>query len=246
MHTRSDARTRSGRFPRSLGVLGGLGPRATALALDRVVDAAHRRGARDNHEFPRVVVTSCPAHDVFASDEHREATRRGLVHEAEGLRASGAEVLVVACNAVHAFLDDLRGVGGEWVSLVDVGCASVRAAGVKEVALLGTRVASRWRVYHPALERLGVRVREPGAEAQRALDRTIGALLGGRPEASLRRVVEDVARDLVDAGADGVVLACTELSLLVPLTSSAPVFDPLALAIEDAVGRCAQPEVVAP
>lgn len=225
----------SSRFARTLGLLGGVGPRATVAALSRVLDAAHARGARRNEDFPRVVSVFSPMTDATAPDGILDSLREPVRDEARRLRASGADVLLLACNSLHAHLDVLRADGGEWVSLVDVACDAAVAAGARRVAVLGTRATSRHDLYGKALAVRGCELASLDDSGQRALDPVIERLIAASPTTEDRQLVERLVLRARDEGADAVVLGCTELSTI---TTTVAAIDALSLAIEVALDRC--------
>ncbi|SPF07041.1 aspartate/glutamate racemase family protein [Streptomyces sp. MA5143a] len=199
---------------RKIGLLGGMSWPSTITyyrELNRRT-AAVLGGSHSAH----LIVWSADYHFVEQAQlqgDWQEAGR--LVGEAAAaLEAAGAEFLAMACNTMHAVSDAIpRYSSLPFVSLVD---ATVDALdGRSRVALLGTSTTTSMPAFADAFATGGIEVVDLGAEAQRELDRIIySELCLGHvvPESGqwLRRLGEDATA----RGAEAVILACTELNLL--------------------------------
>ncbi|HEU4534473.1 MAG TPA: hypothetical protein VFS00_10160, partial [Polyangiaceae bacterium] len=100
-----------------------MGPFAGSALLAGVLRAAREgHGARENHEFPRVLLASASVRSLVAGEGATEAVIESVSAEGAWLRSAGAEVLALACVTMHAHLDRIVAAsgGGEWVSLVSL------------------------------------------------------------------------------------------------------------------------------
>jgi aspartate racemase len=217
-------------FARSIGIIGGMGPFAGAALLERVLRVAHVvHGARENHEYPRVLHASLPARSLVADTAGAAEVVERVRAEAALLRAAGAEVLAVACLTMHAYLHRIAAGGGEWVSLVEVGVAETTAGGAGAPLVLASPSTVRSGLFTAALEARGLRpVRTTPAE-DGELERVIHALVAGADVAAVAPAVERITRAGRARGADAVLLGCTELS---PFAGALPLpaVDPLVAA----------------
>jgi aspartate racemase len=167
-----------------------------------------------------------------------------LADAARALEAAGADFVVVCTNTMHKVADAIEAaVGIPLLHIADPTAAAIRAAGLDTVGLLGTRFTMEQDFYVGRLEgRHGLTVLTPPADDREVVHRVIyDELVLGRTlepsRAAFRRVIED----LVARGAQGVILGCTEISLLVgPEDASVPLFDTTAIhataAAERAIG----------
>jgi len=151
------------------------------------------------------------------------------VATAQRLVRAGAEVLVMPCNSAHAFLDAIR--GAVPVPVLDImeevafAAAALRPA-PKAAGLLATAGTVRQRLYHVALGRRGIAVLAPEPNEQRGVSEAIDAVKRGDVGPGVRARARAMAEALVRAGADAIVLGCTEFPLV--LTSedvAVPVLD---------------------
>ena len=173
-----------------------------------------------------------------------EAAGELLAGAARALEAAGADFVVVCTNTMHKVADAIEAaVGIPLLHIADPTAAAIHAAGIDTIGLLGTRFTMEQDFYVGRLEgRHGLTVLTPPAADRELVHRVIyDELVLGRilepSRAEFRRVIED----LVARGAQGVVLGCTEISLLVgPDDANVPLFDTTAIhataAAERAVG----------
>ncbi len=167
-----------------------------------------------------------------------------LAGVARQLEAAGAELLVLCTNTMHKVADQVEAaVSVPLVHLADATAAAVRRAGLTTVGLLGTAFTMEEDFYRQRLAGHGLVVLVPPAPDRAEVHRIIyeELCLGAIKEAS-RQVYRDVIARLAQAGAEGVVLGCTEIELLVgPEDSPVPVFPTTALHVEAAVDRSLAP-----
>lgn len=208
----------------TVGVLGGMGPLATVRFHELLVRACiERHGAKADTDFPEVLVASArvPGFDAYGTKDARVADA-ALTDAAGRLVAAGADFIAMPCNTMHARLPALEASAGvPMLDMVRETACAVRRAGARSAFVLATRTTMDEGLYQTALEAEGIRaiVPEPDAQ-QRVMD-----LITNLETANAGRVEWDALRALADeavqAGADALVLGCTELSLI-PLLGPLP------------------------
>ena len=164
---------------------------------------------------------------------------RILVEASSAVKQAGADFLVICTNTMHKVAD----VVAEKASLpllhiVDVTGNAIRERGLHRIGLLGTLFVMKEPFYQERLrKRFGIEVLVPGEDDMATIHRIIyDELCAGRIEDSSRRTCADIISRLVGRGAEGIVLGCTELPLLIrPSDTDVPVFDTAWLHAEAAV-----------
>ncbi|MGY1708566.1 aspartate/glutamate racemase family protein [Geodermatophilus sp. SYSU D00758] len=223
---------------RVIGMLGGMSWESTAeyyrLANELVRD---RLGGLHS---ARLVLSSVDFAEVEQLQVAGDWDRAGrlLAGEATRLEAAGAELLVLCTNTMHRVADQVQAaVGIPLLHLADATAAAVHAASLSTVGLLGTAFTMEQAFYRDRLTRHGLRVLVPGADDRAAVHRVVyEELCLGIVREESRRVYRQVIDRLVAAGAEGVVLGCTEIELLVGAGDSpVPVFPTTRLHVEAAV-----------
>jgi amino-acid racemase len=162
-----------------------------------------------------------------------------LAAEARGLEAAGAELLVLCTNTMHKVADTIAdAIEIPFVHIADTTAHAVRAAGLDTVGLLATGYTMEQDFYVGRLRDVhGLEVLVPGEADRRIVHDVIyGELCVGVVEDASREQYRRIMRSLADRGAQGILLGCTEIDLLVgPADSPVPVFDTTRLHAERAV-----------
>lgn len=219
---------------RTVGVLGGMGPRATADFFQKLVDLTP--ASRDQDHL-RVVVDSNPQIPdrsqciLYGGEDPTPA----LVATARNLERAGADFLVIPCNTAHHFLDSIR--RSVRIPVLDITeVVARRAARFSRVGLLATRATVVAELYQKALSRHGCQVVVPSPSRQGLVDRAIFAVKAGELTARVRGWVREAGQELLERQVEALVLGCTEIPLVVDAGEwPVPVLDSTALLAEAAV-----------
>ena len=229
---------------KTIGLIGGMSWESSAHYYRLVNEAVKARlgglhSARCLHwsvDFAEIE----PLQRAARWDEAGEILNRAAL----GLERAGAELLLICANTMHRVAHQaLRGVRIPLLHIADVTAERVRAAGLRRVALLGTRYVMEEDFYRRRLEeRHGLEVAVPGPEDRAEVNRVIfEELVLGRVEPRSRARYLAIMKALASAGAQGVIAGCTEIGMLVQQRDlDVPLFDTTELhalaAVERALG----------
>lgn len=161
-----------------------------------------------------------------------------LAAEARGLVAAGAECVVLCTNTMHKVAEQIQSaVEVPVLHLVDVTANAIRAQSLEKVGLLGTRFTMEEAFYRDRMRTNGVETSVPDADDRRLINEVIyQELVIGVVRDESRTQFRRIIQALADAGAEGVVLGCTEIELLVKQSDSPiPLFASTALHAQAAV-----------
>jgi aspartate racemase len=177
--------------------------------------------------------------EVLQREDRWDEAGERLAGEARALAAGGAELLVLCTNTMHKVADAIMdAIDIPFVHIADTTAHAVRAAGLDTVGLLATGYTMEQDFYVGRLRDVhGLQVLVPGA-ADRGIvhDVIYGELCVGVVEDASREQYRRIMHSLADRGAQGILLGCTEIDLLVgPEDSPVPVFDTTRLHAERAV-----------
>lgn len=198
-----------------VGVIGGVGPLATAYFLQRVVQLTD--ADRDQEHVDLVVLNHATVPDRTDFVVGRSTLDPGpvLARDARRLERFGVSFLVMPCNTAHYFTQQvLDAITVPFVSIVDVTVAAARRRdpALATVGLLATAGTVASGVYAEAFGAHGIEVATPADEDQELVNTVIyDQVKAGRPADP--DALRAVAARLVDRGAGVVVLGCTELSV---------------------------------
>ncbi len=173
-----------------------------------------------------------------------DAAGEMLAGAALSLEAAGADFVVLCTNTMHKVAGAIEAaVAIPLLHIADPTAAAIRAAGLRTVGLLGTRFTMEQDFYVGCLEgRHGLEVLTPPTDDRALVHRVIyEELVLGLTLVPSRAAFRRVIADLVARGAEGVVLGCTEISLLVgPEDASVPLFDTTAIHATAAAERAVE------
>ena len=224
---------------RTIGVLGGMSSEST-VAYYRGID----RGINDalgGHAAGDLVIRSVNFGDIerFIRTEQWEQAGEYLAAAAAELEAAGAEFVVMATNTMHkvapAIID---AISVPFVHIVDVTAEAIHEDGIETVGLLGTQTTMEASFYRDRLADHGIDIVVPDSSARETVDEIIfEELTDGVVRAASRGNYLEMVDGMVAAGAEGVVLGCTEIEMLVEQADrpEVPLFDTTALHVQRAV-----------
>lgn len=228
----------SGEPPPFLGVLGGMGPLASAQFMQRLTLLTPAE--RDQDHLPAVLWSDPLVPDRVAAQQGRgpdplPRLLRGL----RGLEAAGCGAVAVPCNTAHGWYDAMQAATSlPILHIVDAAAEELRRLGIPggRIGVMGTAATLAMRLYQDRLDRLGWEcLVVPDGDMARLVSPGIAAVKANRP-ADAYAPLRQAALDLADRGARAIVLGCTEIPLGIAAGPALPV--PLADTI-DALARAA-------
>ncbi|MEU6837890.1 aspartate/glutamate racemase family protein [Streptomyces rubiginosohelvolus] len=212
---------------RTIGLIGGMSWESTAEYY-RLINEYTRDRLGGLHS------ARCVLYSVdFAEIERLQAEGRWeeagevLADAARAVERAGADMVLICTNTMHKVADTVASaVSVPLVHLADATADAVRVAGVRKVGLLGTAFTMEQDFYRGRLRDRGLDVRVPDAAGRALVHEVIyGELCLGVVRAESREAYRQIIRGLVADGAEGVILGCTEIELLIgPEDSPVPVF----------------------
>lgn len=199
-----------------IGIIGGVGPQATAFIYQKIIASAQtNHGAINNDDYPDVLIASVPVPDFISSKEHLERAKQMLLKAAKGLERADCNALCIGSNTVHILLKDLESeVSIPFISMVELVAKRCKILGYTKVALLGTPVLLSSGLYEAALEKRGIELLKPNEEQAETCDMVIRSVIAGKKEIPVRKEYVEVLSSMFDQKADGIILGCTELPLV--------------------------------
>lgn len=223
---------------KTAGIIGGMSWESTAKYYQWLNQGIQRR--RGGLHSARVLLTSVDFEPVSQMQKSGDWAKAGqmMATEARKLEAGGADFILLATNTMHQVADDIIAATSiPFIHLADATAASIRARGVTRIGLLGTRYTMERDFYKGRLAEHGLEVIVPDAAQRDSVHAIIfDELCKGIINPASKRVYKDIAQTLVAAGAEGVILGCTEITMLLEQADfEFPVFDTTRIHIETAL-----------
>ena len=214
---------------KTIGLIGGISWESTATYY-RAINELTRERLGGLHSAP-CLLWSFDFHEIETRQQSGEWAKltRLMIAAAKRLAGGGADFLLICANTMHRMADEVEvAVDVPLLHIADATGGVVRATGLHTVGLLGTRYTMEQDFYCGRLEeRHGLRVITP-VESDRQIvhDVIYQELCTGHVTDASREQYRAIIQRLVDAGAEGVILGCTEIGILIgPDDSPVPLFD---------------------
>jgi aspartate racemase len=202
---------------KKIGILGGMSPESTIAYYKRITRTYTERFG--DYGYPEIIIYSVSFQPYVDWPQQEEwgLVAQGLSEAARRIEAAGADFMVMATNTMHLVLEQVRAsIQIPVLSLLDAVSEAILAVGIEKVGLLGTKYTMEKTFYQDALEQRGITVLVPGAEDRQCVDAVIyDELVAGRIRNESRARLVAVIRRLAERGAQGIILGCTEIPMLV-------------------------------
>lgn len=199
---------------KTLGIIGGLGPMASAYLLQLIIEMTDAKTDQEHLDvilFDRPQVPDRTAHIL---DPAKPSPLPSMRDTAQTLERLGAGVICAPCVTSHCFYPELAAsVSVPFLHVVEEAGRELLAAGKKRAGILATTGTVKMGLFQKALESAGVEWAIPGEAGQRLVMSLIYEdIKAGRP-ANMGKF-QRASEELFDQGCDCLILGCTELSLV--------------------------------
>ena len=199
--------------PARLGILGGMGPQATQVFYQRILDWTD--AARDQEHIPTLIWsdTAMPDRTAAILSGETEPVFQQLLAGARLLEREGCTVLAIPCNTSHYFADRLQdGLGIPLLNMVRLSAEAMARRGCRRVGILATDGTVRTGVYQRECEAQGLTAYSPPPEVQKVVMSVIYDEIK-KGEKGSREKFAVMDKCLREAWCDAAILGCTELSV---------------------------------
>ena len=202
---------------KTIGIIGGMGPLATADLFTKIIRSTK---ARTDAEHIHIIVDNDPS-----IPDRTEFILRGgvspvgpIIRSARFLRDSGADLLVMPCNAAHSFISDIAGaVDIPILDMVGLAASHLHENGVSRACLFAVDGTVKAGVYSRACEKYGVELILPDGALQEEVMNVIYKGVKAGDETYDPAALQNGIDELSSRGAQAVILGCTELPPAVEL-----------------------------
>ena len=223
---------------KKIGILGGMSPESTSEYYEYITRTYTERFG--DYGYPEIIIYSVSFQPYvdWPNDGRWDLVAQGLSEAAQRLEAAGADFIIIATNTMHLVVDQVQAsVNVPLLSLLDAVGEAVLARGMSTVGLLGTKFTMEKTFYQDALARKGITVLTPDAGDREYVNSVIyNELVAGQTRDESRAGFVAIIEKLAARGAEGVILGCTEIPLLVSEADAGiPLFDTTTIHAEAAL-----------
>ena len=213
---------------KKIGILGGLSPESTVIYYLRIV--RRYQELFGDHSYPEIIIYSVSFQrfvDWMAEDRWDEIADE-LIRGIRNLAAAGADFALIATNTMHLIFDEVEKASPiPLISIVDATAEAIKKEKINTVGLLGTVFTMERDFYRHGLAKYGIETIVPKKADRDYINKVIfeelcRGLIRDESRNNFKRIIEE----LTERGAEGIVLGCTEIPLLIDeMDVSTRIFD---------------------
>ncbi len=207
-----------------LGVIGGLGPAATAHFLELIVSMTDARTDQEHVEMLVHHIPSTPDRTAYLLGNSREDPLPFLLRAGRSLVGQGATHIAIPCVTAHYFYDDLqRNLRSDLINGIAETVQLLHKNRIQKVGIMATEGTISSRILSNALEEAGILPIIPSKTQQEEVTRLIYENVKAGKNVEMDRF-RRTQQELLDCGAQVILLGCTELSVIKGHTEIGPGF----------------------
>lgn len=221
-----------------IGVLGGMGPESTAIFYQAVIKQCQKQyGAQYDQDYPEIFIYNLPIPDVVGGLKRPEETLDTLIRGARKIESIGVDFIVMPCNTAHYFYPSMaKSISIPFICIFLATAKKIKISGFKKVGFLATETTIKYKSFDKDFEKNSIELIFPDQIDQDKLMQIILNILAGKKLDDDKEQMKQIINKMKQNGAEAVVLACTDLPLLLKQDDAdIPVFDTVEILAEATV-----------
>lgn len=225
---------------RTVGIIGGLGPEATSKFYLEIISACSNR---DEQIHPPILIYSVPLplqieKECIVKGQSEEKCIPYLIQAAKTLEQGGADFLVMPCNSLHVFIEEIRrAVKIPVLSIVEETVKFLKTQNIKEVGILATSITINRELYKSQLNTQGINEVIPNEQDQAKLGQIIYNLVIGKYTNADKQAFDEIIKSFLEKGVKSIILACTDLQLLTPQHPKIKIYDTMQILVNSTINE---------
>lgn len=198
---------------KTIGVLGGMGPEASAEFYRRIIETCQQNyGAKYDSDFPPVFIYNVPLPEIVEKAASKKYVVSMLKAGIGKLGSAGCDFIVVPCNTVGYFTREIKS-DIPMLNPVMETYKEAKRRGINKVGVLSTTSTAKNRLYESVF--IDIEVLQPPVSEQNKINEIILRILAGWKNPLDKEYLKLVSRKLQARGTEAVILGCTDLPLLI-------------------------------
>lgn len=221
---------------KTIGIIGGFGPEATAQFYLRLVEASR---AKNNGHQPHIIIRNVSVpnkleHDVLILGKSLHTFIPLLTNAARALERDGADVIVLPCNTLHVHEGAIRkSVSVPFISIVKETVQFLKHNNISKIGFLGSRVTVKENLFQKTAPSISFHT--VNNAVQKDIDKGLDLFVGTQNARFLRHALRDAFLFLQKERVQDILLACTDFHGLCPCASNMQIHDTLEILVQATV-----------
>lgn len=220
---------------KTVGIIGGLGPETTSEFYLEIIFSAFEKNKVNR---PPILVWNVPLpykieEDLITKAEGEERYIPFLVDAAQRLEKGGADFIVMPCNSLHIFIENIRrAVKIPVLSILEETAKFLKQKSIDGVGIIATSTTLKGKLYEKHLTDVGIKQFILNDFQQAKIGKIINNLVLNRHNNGDREEIQNIITDFSKQGVKTVILACTDLQLLIPKHEEVVIYDTMKIFAE--------------
>lgn len=198
----------------TIGILGGLGPKATAYLLELIIKRTEASCDQQHVDLFIINRASTPDRTAHILDPTKPSPLPQILKDLSLLEKNGVKAVAIACNTSHFFTSEIKQhLRIPFIDMIDVTVKKAKESGHKKIGIMATSGTVTAEIFQKALEAESIPYVVPSQEYQSKIMHIIYEnVKANRPVEW--NLFEEIIRMFKEESCDGVILGCTELSII--------------------------------
>jgi len=211
-----------------MGIIGGLGPETTSEFYLDIIFSCQKK---DKIARPAIIISSVPLpykieKDSISKNVDIKKCLPFLIDEAKRLEKAKVDFIAMPCNSLHIFIEDIRkAVKIPVLSIIEETVKFIKENKFKKVGVIATLATVENKLYQNAFKINKIEYEVPNTFQQKKIGKCILNLVNGLRKNSDKKEIINIINDLKKKNVDCIILACTDLHLLISKHPTLKIFD---------------------
>ena len=221
---------------KTAGIIGGLGPVTTAQFYLELIQSC---GKIDCKIRPPILIWNVPVDNkeenkLLLKSKKGESFLPLLIEGARILERAGADFLVMPCNSMHIFIDQIKeAVNIPVINIIEITVLEINKRKIRRVGVLSTGFTKKNKLFLKELAEQNIEVNNLGVKEQQLLNSLINKLVMGKIEKRDGAIFSSIVKWFVNKGVTNLVLGCTDLQLICGKKGGVRFFDTFKILIQE-------------
>ena len=201
-----------------IGILGGAGPAATANFFSDIVSISQKVYlAEQDTDFPVCYLYNMPMEGFDETGfSNPDLIKKQLIEGVKKIENWGADFIVIPCNTVHYFVEDMRSVLSiPILSIIESTVKEIKKIGYKKIGILSSASTRNLSLYEKSLKENGFETIITTNDEQKILDNIVLSVMSGGQSKKEIDLMNNIIKRMKNEGAESIILGCTELPLAI-------------------------------
>lgn len=223
---------------KKIGIIGGLGPEATALFYLKIIE---KYRVYNYNNLPEIFIHNVPIsfkldHHLMSDNTKDEEIKKILKDSIKKINKNNVDLIAIPCNSIHSVLEDIKYDHKKILNIVEEMVSYVKKYDIKKVGLLATKKTIKSKIYSKYFSANSMTLLTPSLIEQKEINRIIDNILLNIKSEDDKNYLLSIIERMKNNGAEAIILGCTDLVLLLKnYTSNIHIFDSLDVLAESVV-----------